>query len=136
MQGLVSRMRNHKSIGKCDILKDVQDENIHFCQDTVVNINQATDGAQTSQSSVEKTQSSQPNVEKASSLCSYKKAVARASSGKTVATKLDSYFIKTTKSEKEAIDEQSIARMTYATNSPFRMVDHPEFIKIFHFLPP
>ena len=116
-------------------MKDVQDdENIHFCQDTVENINQATDGEQTSQSSVEKTESSQSNEEKASSLCSYKKAVARASSDKTVATKLDSYLIKTTKPEK-AIDEQ-IARMIYATNSPFRMVDHPEFIKMIHFLPP
>ena len=26
--------------------------------------------------------------------------------------------------------------MIYATNSPFRMVDHPEFIKIIHFLCP
>ena len=46
MQGLIARMKNHKSVGKCSILKDVQDdENIHFCQDTVENINQATDGA-------------------------------------------------------------------------------------------
>ena len=103
MQGLVTRMRNHKSVGKCNILKDVQDdENIHFCQDTIQNINQATNGAQTSQFSIEKTESSQSNIEKASSLCSYKKAVARASSGKMVATKLDSCLIKTTKSEKEA----------------------------------
>ena len=109
-------MRNHKSDGKCNIFKDVQDdENIHFYQDTVENINQATDRAQTSQSSVEKTESSQSNVEKASSLCSYMKAVERASSGKTVKTKLDSYLIKITKSEKEAIDEQ-IARKIYATN--------------------
>ena len=43
-----------------------------FCQDTLENINQATDGAQTSQSSVEETEPSQSNVEKASSLCSYK----------------------------------------------------------------
>ena len=49
MQGLVAQMRNHKSVGKCDILNDVQDdENIHFCQDTVENINQPTDEAQTS----------------------------------------------------------------------------------------
>ena len=28
-------MRNHKSVGKCNILKDVQgNENINFCQDT------------------------------------------------------------------------------------------------------
>ena len=59
----------------------------------------------------------------------------RASSGKTVETKLDSYLIKTTKSEKEAFKEQ-IARMIYDTNSPFRMVDHPEFIKMIHFLRP
>ena len=78
-------MRNHKSVGKCNILKNVQDdENINFCQDTVENINQTTNGAQTSQSSFEKTESSQSNVEKASSLCSYKKAIARVSSGKTV----------------------------------------------------
>ena len=76
-------MRNHKTVSKYNILKDVQgDENIHFCQNTVKNINQGTDGAQTSQSSIEKTEFSQSNVEKASSLCSYK-AVARASSGKT-----------------------------------------------------
>ena len=68
-------------------------------------------------------------------MCSYKKAVTRASSGKTAATKLDSYLIKTTKSEKEAIDEQT-ARMIYATNLPFRMVDHPEIIKKIHFLHP
>ena len=50
-------MRNRKSVGKCNILKYVQDdENIHFCQDTLKNINQETDGAQTSQSSVEKTE--------------------------------------------------------------------------------
>ena len=39
-------MKNHKSVGKCNILKYVQDdENIHFCQDTLENINQTTDGA-------------------------------------------------------------------------------------------
>ena len=38
------------------------DENIHFCQDTLENINQATDGAQTSQSSVEKTESRKLNL--------------------------------------------------------------------------
>ena len=119
-------MRNHKSVGKCNILKDVQDdENIHFCQDTVENINQATD----------RVQSSQSNVEKASSLCSYKKAVARTRIRKTVVTKWDSYLIKTTKSKKEAINEQ-IARIIYATSLPFRMVDHPEFIKFIHFLHP
>ena len=26
--------------------------------------------------------------------------------------------------------------MVYATNSPFRMVDHPEFIKMIHFICP
>ena len=37
-------MRNHRSVGKY-YLKDVQDdENIHFCDDTVENISQATDG--------------------------------------------------------------------------------------------
>ena len=103
-QGSVARMKNHKSVGKCNILKDVlDDENIHFCQDTEENINQVTDGAQTSQSSVEKTEPSQPNVEKASSLCSYKKAVARASSGKTVGTKLDSYLIKTQNLKKKQL---------------------------------
>ena len=52
-----------------------------------------------------------------------------------VATKLDLCHIKTTKSEKEAINEQ-IPRMIYATNLSFRMVDHPEFIKMTHFLRP
>ena len=68
--------------------------NTHFCQGTIKNINQAN-GAQTSQPSVEKTESSQSNVEKASSLCSYKKMVA---------TKLNSYLIKTTRFKKEAIN--------------------------------
>ena len=48
---------------------------------------------------------------------------------------MDSYLIKTSKPEKEAINEQ-IARIIYATNSPFRIVDHPEFIKMIHFLRP
>ena len=40
MQGLVAQMRNHKSVGKCNILKDVQDDkNFHFRQGTVENIN-------------------------------------------------------------------------------------------------
>ena len=73
----------------------------YFCQ--------ATDGAQTSQSS----------VEKPSFLCSYKKAVAKASSGMTVITELDSYLIKTRKSEKKAAIDEQIARMIYAANSPF-----------------
>ena len=56
-------MKNHKSVGKCNILKYVQDdENIHSCQDTVQNINQATEGEQTSQSSFEKTESNLFNV--------------------------------------------------------------------------
>ena len=46
-------MKSHKSVGKCNILKYVQDdENIHFCQDTLENINKATDRAQTCQYSV------------------------------------------------------------------------------------
>ena len=52
-----------------------------------------------------------------------------------LASKLDSYLIKTTKSEKEAIGEQT-ARMIYVINSPFRIIDHPEFIKMIHFLCP
>ena len=49
MKGLVAQMRNHKSAGNFNILKGVQeDDNIHFCQETVKNLNQATDGAQTS----------------------------------------------------------------------------------------
>ena len=56
MKGLVAQIRNHKGSSNFNILKGIQDDkNIHFCQDTVKNINQATDGAQTNKYSVEKT---------------------------------------------------------------------------------
>ena len=42
--------------------------------------------------------------------------------------RLDGFVRKTTKSEKEVLDEQ-IARFVYATNSSFRLVEHEQFIK-------
>lgn len=49
--------------------------------------------------------------------------------------RLDSFVTKTTKAEKEVLDEQ-IARFIYATNSSFRLVEHEEFKKTLQLLRP
>ena len=49
--------------------------------------------------------------------------------------KIDSFVTTTTKKEKEDLDEQ-VARMVFATNSAFRSVDHPEFVKMATLLRP
>jgi Protein of unknown function (DUF 659)/hAT family C-terminal dimerisation region len=48
---------------------------------------------------------------------------------------LDNFVTKTTRSEKEILDEQ-IARFVYATNSSFRIVEHEEFKKTVQLLRP
>ena len=48
---------------------------------------------------------------------------------KKKAKEMAHFVIKTTAYEKAAIDEQ-IARLVYATNSPFTFVEHPEFLKL------
>ena len=49
--------------------------------------------------------------------------------------RLDGFVTKTTKSEKEVLDEQ-IARFIYATNSSFRLVEREQFIKMIRLLRP
>lgn len=53
----------------------------------------------------------------------------------TKVRRLDSFVTKTTRSEKEILDEQ-IARFIYATNSSFRVVEHEEFKKTVQLLRP
>ena len=48
---------------------------------------------------------------------------------------LDNFEIKTTKSEKEVIDEQ-IAKFIHATNSSFMIVEHEKFIRVIQLLRP
>lgn len=50
-------------------------------------------------------------------------------------TVLDNFVFKTSASQKAELDEQ-VARMVYATNSAFRIVDHPEFVKMIEMLRP
>ncbi|KAJ8035218.1 putative AC transposase [Holothuria leucospilota] len=50
-------------------------------------------------------------------------------------TVLDSFVIRTSSTQKAEIDEQ-VARMVFATNSPFRLVEHPEFVKMAEFMRP
>ena len=45
------------------------------------------------------------------------------------------YLIKTSAAEKEMLDEE-IASMIFATNSPFRLVEHPRFQKLISLLRP
>ena len=48
---------------------------------------------------------------------------------------LSSFVVRTSSTEKSAIDEQ-VARTIYATNSPFRFVEHPEFQKLMSMMRP
>lgn len=42
---------------------------------------------------------------------------------------LDELETKTTRSEREVLDDQ-VAKFIYATNSSFRIMEHPEFIQM------
>lgn len=48
---------------------------------------------------------------------------------------LDSFVVRTSATQKAELDEQ-VAKMVYATNSAFRLVDHPEFVKMVEMLRP
>lgn len=48
---------------------------------------------------------------------------------------LENFFVKTTVEQKEILDRQ-LARMVYATNSPFHMINQPEFEKLIYMLRP
>ncbi|XP_063222783.1 uncharacterized protein LOC134531131 [Bacillus rossius redtenbacheri] len=50
-------------------------------------------------------------------------------------TLVDTHLVKTNSNQKCILDEQ-VARYIYATNSPFRQVDHPEFKKMVSLLRP
>lgn len=50
-------------------------------------------------------------------------------------TALDRFVFKTSAREKAELDEQ-VAKMVFATNSAFRIVDHPEFVKMIEMLRP
>jgi len=49
--------------------------------------------------------------------------------------RLDNFVTKTSKSEKEVFDTQ-IAKFIYATNSSFRIVEHPDFVRLIELLHP
>lgn len=57
------------------------------------------------------------------------------SSKRSSSTSLDKFIIKTSASQKENLDEE-VARMIFATNSPFRLVQHPQFLKMVQTLRP
>ena len=57
------------------------------------------------------------------------------SSKRKSSTSLDKFIIKTSASQKETLDEE-VARMIFATNSPFRLVQHPQFLKMVQTLRP
>lgn len=57
------------------------------------------------------------------------------SSQRKSSTSLDRFIIKTSASQKENLDEE-VARMIFATNSPFRLVQHPQFLKMVQTLRP
>lgn len=61
------------------------------------------------------------------------KKVRRSSSSEQ--STLCGFVIKTTKTEKEKLDQQ-IANRINATNTPFRAVEHPEYKKAVHMLRP
>lgn len=48
---------------------------------------------------------------------------------------LDSFIVRSTASQKKALDEQ-VARFVYSTNTSFRSVEHPQFIKLMQQLRP
>jgi len=50
-------------------------------------------------------------------------------------TSMGPHIFKTTPEERRALDEQ-VGRLVYATNSSFRFVEHPEFIKLVEMLRP
>ena len=54
---------------------------------------------------------------------------------KTEKRNLDNYVSVTTTEQREKFDEQ-VGRFFYATNSAFRMVEHPKFIKLLQLLRP
>ena len=66
----------------------------------------------------------------AATLVTLKESSASAkSSSKRKASTLDTFVTKTTTYEKANLDEE-VAKMVFATNSPFRLVEHPQFCRM------
>ena len=136
MQGLVSRMKDHMT--KC-----VGQEQAAASAGDVAMTNIASSSSSNTVA-VSSTGSQQPHLDLAAAGPSTSSASAVAISKEELGLqplpqpklrKLDSYVTKTTKSEKEALDEQ-IAKFVYATNSSFRIVEHAEFIRMVQLLRP
>lgn len=54
---------------------------------------------------------------------------------KAAETSLDSYFIRSTPMQKKSLDKQ-VARFIFATNTAFRSVEHPQFVRLMQQLRP
>jgi len=129
-QGLVSRMKDHKSRCVGDTADDVMVNDESNSQTQLVTQLQAPGNATAPHVPAE--QDPVPSTSSA--------AVASGIGGSRLGgchkiRRLDNFVMKTSKSEKEALDEQ-IAKFVYATNSSFRIVKHDEFIRMIQLLRP
>lgn len=128
MQGLVARMKDHRQ----------------KCEGPVVDSGDQTVERQPMDETVQQPEQSVPVPSTSAAarpinvLSSVKREASPARSWQDSSAKVrrvDQFIIKTTKSEKEIIDEQ-IARFIFATNSSFRLVEHAEIIKTVQLLRP
>ena len=122
MQGIVSRMKDHLS--KCIAFAREESSSL---------IPTPRDPAMPPEGIVERMKRtfSQMNADDDPSFSSSIQSPAK----KMKTTSLSNYVHTTTASEKKALDLQ-VAKMIYATNSPFMFIEHPEVLKTFKMLRP
>ena len=122
MQGIVERMKNH--IAKTCSGSNPSNEDIVIPND----VSTAAVSSEAATTSSEPTTSSDPNKENSSTSTSAPKR-------QRTDGLITKSVTKTTKSTKNDIDE-AVAKMIYATNCPFRIVEHECFIKLVEKLRP
>ena len=122
-QGLVARMKLHYE--KCITgIEDDGDDSIIMQIDSVPPSEVVPDSGSSSEPRPSTSTSHAQETNQSASLLK-----PNAKKLQSQPTKINNFLVKTTGNEKIKLD-QSISEMIYATNSPFRAVEHPKFVKM------
>ena len=124
LQGLVARMKGHRA--KCA----GKPEPHEGTSSTVSESSQSTENTTAGSEQAEAMLSTSSTTDAGTEAFNHPSG---SISGKK--RRLDNFVTKTSKVEKEAFDAQ-VAKFIYATNSSFRIVEHPEFVQLIEMLHP
>ena len=128
MMGLVTRMKTHRIFNCKAVNRSPPSEAIPSSDDNAARLKRVLDELK---DVVNPAQSSSSSAQSSSSLLQVQSPTKK----QKTSVSIGSYIIKTSPEERNALDLQ-IARLVYATNSPFTLVEHKEFKKLIEMLRP